>query len=523
MRYPNGHEVGVDSFAIHTLAESIVVTGSAAWILNPLSYFGLYPVSYPSAGPFLIASVGSTAGIEMEGGILLTSHLLAVLGILTPYLMAREFRRTGTFPLFVAFVYAFAPRFLAFSLWQASTRNIFMALLPIFVWALLRFCRQRSTKNLVAVLVGIVILAASHHLVILAVVMAAALLFSIVMLKGYQVLRRVRPGLIMKGTRLGVTRWVGLSAALAVGLGFVLGTSVLSQYNGAELANGDSLQVELFNMGVSITRSVGLGAPIVIIVPFYCPSTRSPDLPESFAVAGLVALVPTLLFRDYTGFYVLPFLSVFAGYGLFGATTRLHSRKRLLRSLGIGVALAILVTSGTILDYEIAQNPPMSITSYTAATYVGSVSGGATIVCNEAVTCSRIAAIGRLRILPPAAGSANDPSPEVLVFGFYDRRELIQRVVRAPSQDLRFDSTLLWLVVDIDPVQDYVAIVQSPMNGIPVSLSGRYAPVYYFETASGSGVFYGNDGRSYRSTLSDSLHASGYALYADGAETLWWV
>jgi len=523
MRYPNGHEVGVDSFAIHTLAESIVATGAASWILSPFSYFGLYPASYPSAGPFLLASVSSTADIEIEGGILLTSLLLGVLGILTAYLMAREFRRTSLFPLLVAFVYAFAPRFLAFSLWQASTRNIFMALLPIFVWALLKFCRQRSTKNLAVVLVSMTTLAASHHLVIVAVVMAGALLFSIVTLKTYQVLRRVRPALVMKGTRLGVMRWAALGAALAVGVGFLFGTNVLTQYNRGELANGDSLQVELVNLAVSITRSVGLAAPMAIIGLLYCPWTRSPDLPESFAVAGLVALVPTLLLRDYTGFYVLPFLSVFAAYGLLGMSTRLHSRERLLRRVGAGIALAIVVTSGTILDYEIGQNPPMSVTSYSAATYVSSVDGGATVVCNEAVACSRIAAIGRLRILPPAAGSADDPSPEVLIFGFFDRSELTQRIVRAPAQDLRFDSTLLWIVVGIDPVGDYVTVVQSPMSGIPPSLSARYDPRYYFETTSGSGVFYGNDGRSYRSILSDSLHDGAYAIYADGAETLWWI
>ena len=220
MRYPTGHEVGVDSFAIHTMAESIVVTGDAAWILNPLSYFGLYPVSYPSAGPFLLASLSLTTGIEIEGSILVSSLLLGVAGILTSYIMAREFRRSGSFALTVAFVYAFAPRFLASNLWQASTRNLFMALLPLFVWALLRFQRQPSAKNLTIGSVGVATLAASHHLVVLALVMAVALLFSIILRKGYHVLRTARPGLVMKATQLGFVRWAGFTAALVVGVGF---------------------------------------------------------------------------------------------------------------------------------------------------------------------------------------------------------------------------------------------------------------------------------------------------------------
>src|SRR3989442_82452 len=189
MRYPTGHEVGVDSFAIHTMAESIVVAGDAAWILSPLSYFGLYPVSYASAGPFLLASLSLLTGIEIEGSILVSSLLLGVAGILTSYMMAREFRRTGSFALIVAFVYGFAPRFLASNLWQASTRNLFMALLPLFVWALLRFQRQRSPKNLVVGIVIVAVLAASHHLVILALVMAVGLLFSPHLSQGEYVLR----------------------------------------------------------------------------------------------------------------------------------------------------------------------------------------------------------------------------------------------------------------------------------------------------------------------------------------------
>ena len=55
VRYPRSdHEVGVDSFFVHTLGQSIVANGRAEWILNPFSFFGWYPLSYPSAVPFLL-------------------------------------------------------------------------------------------------------------------------------------------------------------------------------------------------------------------------------------------------------------------------------------------------------------------------------------------------------------------------------------------------------------------------------------------------------------------------------------
>jgi hypothetical protein len=61
------------------------------------------------------------------------------------------------------------------------------------------------------------------------------------------------------------------------------------------------------------------------------------------------------------------------------------------------------------------------------------------------------------------------------------------------------------------------------VNRIPVTLSTRYNPLYYLETSSGIGVFYGSDGRAYRSILSVSLHDGAYAVYADGPETVWWI
>jgi len=55
LRYPTtSHEVGVDSFVIHGLANSISENGYAKWVVHPLSIFGFYPYSYPSGVPYLL-------------------------------------------------------------------------------------------------------------------------------------------------------------------------------------------------------------------------------------------------------------------------------------------------------------------------------------------------------------------------------------------------------------------------------------------------------------------------------------
>ena len=132
LRYPQfPHEVGIDSFFVHTLSVAIVSDGFARWILNPFSFFGWYPLSYPSAGPFLLSSASVVGDIDVETSIFVVSMLLGPVGILSSFMMAREFRESDLFALGAASLYGLAPRFLAFTLWSASTRSLFMSLLPI--------------------------------------------------------------------------------------------------------------------------------------------------------------------------------------------------------------------------------------------------------------------------------------------------------------------------------------------------------------------------------------------------------
>src|SRR3989442_15357638 len=93
-RYPLGlgHEAGSDTTFIHSLASSIVERGVAAWILHPLSYFGLYALSYPSAMPFLFGSLSEVGGIPVEGAILLIGLVFAVVGGLSAFAATRSIR-----------------------------------------------------------------------------------------------------------------------------------------------------------------------------------------------------------------------------------------------------------------------------------------------------------------------------------------------------------------------------------------------------------------------------------------------
>jgi hypothetical protein len=90
-RYPLGfdHELGSDTTFIHSLTDSLVASGRAAWILHPTSYFGLYALSYPSAMPFVFGSLSMSAQVPIEGALLITGFVFAIVGALSAFAASR--------------------------------------------------------------------------------------------------------------------------------------------------------------------------------------------------------------------------------------------------------------------------------------------------------------------------------------------------------------------------------------------------------------------------------------------------
>src|SRR2546430_297470 len=131
-RYPLDvhHELGADTTFIHTLASGIIDIGHAAWILHPLSYFGLYALSYPSAMPFLFGSLAEAGGIPVEGAILLSGLVFSLAGGLSAFAASRSIREDDRLALIVALLFSIAPFYLKDTTWVGSGRGFVTALVP---------------------------------------------------------------------------------------------------------------------------------------------------------------------------------------------------------------------------------------------------------------------------------------------------------------------------------------------------------------------------------------------------------
>jgi len=127
------HELGADTTFVHSLADGIMIDGRAAWIVHPLSYFGLYALSYPSAMPFWFSSASELSRAPLEVSTLTFGWIVSVVACWGGFLFARALRRDDAFALLVALLFPLAPFFIKDTFWVASTRGFVVGMLPVFL------------------------------------------------------------------------------------------------------------------------------------------------------------------------------------------------------------------------------------------------------------------------------------------------------------------------------------------------------------------------------------------------------
>jgi len=513
------HESGLDSFYIHNLATSISDRGRADWILNPLGYFGWYPLSYPSAGPYLISGLAQTADITEEGAILLLSISYGAAGVLVAFLMARAFRRDDLFALVVALLFSLAPRFLTFTTWSASTRNLFMLLVPVFLWAFIRSYRRPSLAHLLVFLSILTMMLATHRLTVLLSVVVIAFVIAYVFILLHHVMRIRFPRLLLSPrTRKWTPRLALLGIVCIAGYMLFL-TDTLDQYAVGELCTGTSVEAKLCNLGGSITRSVGLGLPFALGGVFVLVRERGKGFIEAFLVLSLLALVPTLFLRQYTGFYILPFVALFGAFGVLGVARALRRRRRIRNAVVVATLVVISGFSFGLLRVEVQRATVMGGSEYSTGLYLQALPAG-NFVSNDGLLTSRLASVSGRGGLPVGGASTTGQSPELLIMGVYNASEVKERETRIPITDLTIEDDSPFYLQGIDARTDWIVKVLQ-RDADDVVIRPGYRLQYFVESDYFRGAFtaYGNIYRGIQFALSN--HAERYKIYDGTTEDIY--
>src|SRR5205823_2646886 len=268
-------------FPYTTLFRSAIIDSKyAAWLINPLSLFGLYPLSHPSGSVLAVAGTTEVGEISVEGSILLLDFISAIMGTLGAFLMAREIKPDPRLALLIAFLFSTAPRFVSSLEWQMPTRSLFTATAPVFVWALLRLRARVGLINLGILATVLLVMMSAHRLAVMMAIAMAAYIVANIFLVTVRILRTTYAAVFLQPRFRAILRF-GSWCVIAITVVYILLFSgVLGEYEQGQLVGGSTPLVQLENLGISLARTVGLLLPFVIVGAIAVSRTRAPDVRE---------------------------------------------------------------------------------------------------------------------------------------------------------------------------------------------------------------------------------------------------
>ncbi len=159
-------EQGVDAILYHRMAAAITRYGYAPWVVNPLSYVGIYPGSDSSAVPFLVASTSALAGIPIGAGVLIYDLIILILFTLGLFVLVHTVTHAPNASLLAVLMGGLSYGFSTAILWTLDERSFNVAVAPIFLYLLISITTGRrqghGRTQLVLLAVVSFVMYASH-------------------------------------------------------------------------------------------------------------------------------------------------------------------------------------------------------------------------------------------------------------------------------------------------------------------------------------------------------------------------
>lgn len=424
-RYPTmQHEYLPDTTFIHTLANSILQEGCAKWILHPLSYFGLYALSYPSAVPFTLATMSLTFGISVELCILLLGILAGIFGVISAFLAAREIKNNILFCFFVAFFFTTAPYFVHMTTWVGSTRGYVTALIPFLILLLLRHLNTQDIKYLFIAVVYLFVLFTVHRAGLLTVFIFIAYLATIpihnILKRGSSLVLKHRKFLGLMFFSFVIILFISIFAIQFLKPDLFGGESPETAWGKTILLSGSSLPVMVLNVAIAFTGKVGPMIFLFLAGLFAISWQIRKEAEEKFLLLAFLFTLPFLSMRAYMLDLWPPLIVFMMGIGFFYIFNKVKEKRK--KAAVVFVALCLVVPLGystAMRDYwriGYAESP-MNEYTYSNAPYLKQKVNG-TVITNDPLTAGKLTAISGLPTLPLGGYSKHWHSALQLAYGY---------------------------------------------------------------------------------------------------------
>ncbi|MCK4444430.1 MAG: hypothetical protein KAW09_07795, partial [Thermoplasmata archaeon] len=365
-------------------------------------------------------------------------------------------------------------------------------------------------------------LATFHRLAILMLIVILAYIFTWIFLILVRIAKLKMPTLFLRPRARTRIRMLGFIALFTLAIGLLLGSGVLEAYEYGRIMNSDALPVEILNLAVSITRSAGVLTPLLLIGVFGFVSMRNKTLKEFLIIFVILAIIPTLYLRRYTGFYIPIFIAILAGMGVYYLFKMPKDRR-----ISVAVLIATLVVAFgltiVLLEYESESVDYMSVEEYDIGLYTRYYMNG-TLLANHGLPSSRITAVSGLPSLPIGGATVPMSGPEQLAYGFVDADDIT--VYQVPLSELTINSDSPFVAPDVPNAELHLWVLHTykPIREkglFPEQLLLDYEIHYALEDKRFLGHFYAEK-TSYQSDyLLYQVYENRYKIYESPGYIVW--
>lgn len=414
--FVSNHELMIDSYEMHILANSISEFGEARWWTNPLSIVGMYPNSYASMISFLISGVSQINGIGIEKAIFIYSILFGLLGIFGSYILAGVLYDDDLYKFLVSFGYSLSPGVLAYTTWTVNARSPFIIILPLFLYALFK-SNKNSLKFKLICMIFAILLFVSHHMVYYLIPILIA--YSIV-----RIIYFVDISKYIKYSKLNdFSPFIIASAFLLIYLYVFLTNQFLTLYS--RWANF-SLMLTEYPRYIGILVFLSLGGFVYLL---FKPNKRKN---EWTLLCILLLLTPFLSKVMYTKWFILIFAFLLAGIGFLNLKRISIQNKKYIYVITIFLLLSVTFSGYFQYISDPKSGTTISDNEYLTSMWIKQFSDG-NYISNNRWEGWKIAAFSEKHFL--TGSSSSDQA-----YGFVDVKEFNLTTVPMTSEEFWIDS-----------------------------------------------------------------------------------
>ncbi len=519
IRFPvTRHAIDIDTFYIFGLAQSISTFGFAGWIIHPTSFFGVYPFSYPSALMFVLSGLSQSSGISIEYIILLIGIVFGLFSAFSMFILAKKVWDNDMYAFIAAFTFSISPNFLVMTYWQATTRNIFLAFFPIFIWVLLKLDKSER-KFLFLSGMFLILLAASHRvsfllpLIIIAYCAAVIIDWSSKKIN----LKILDNPAVLQVHIFYIFTIISFFLFIVQFLG--IGPFDVKDYYTGFFFNGEDFLSTFMNMAIDYASKVGL--IFMFMIPGYIllAGKANKRLSEIFIIFSVMIFLPLMGFENYSPIFIEPFFILVSAMGLVGTYQFLIKKKTFaLLIIAIFTLGSILFAFYMLSHWNMPEKSASDLT-YNSAQFIKLYSNGS-VISNNGDLASKITSYSTKPTIPLGGPYAMYQPSGQIAFGFVAEKELITRPLSLSELSPKVDE--FWVASNApNAMTEWVTIIENNYwDEKAKNMLSKYNANLIIELGETGNYLYW---KQRYSRMLASLHGSGNNVFSNGQESIYSV